>query len=95
MSYDWRALPQLRDKYVASVFAQIEDFPIDEASDHYITNIELFWHMKIDEHIAVDMWLSQLDACKDLRQLMLVSHACGNEKAYQDGWDEYFAGQKK
>tara|TARA_R110002110_G_scaffold415850_1_gene657995 strand:+ start:24979 stop:25269 length:291 start_codon:yes stop_codon:yes gene_type:complete len=58
MSYDWRALPQLKDKYVNNVFNAIEiGFPIKDASDHFITQIELFWFLRIDEDIASDMLL--------------------------------------
>lgn len=55
--YDWRRLPQLKDKYVSRVFKGMDTgFPMSDASDHFITDIEIFWFLRIDEDIAIDMF---------------------------------------
>ena len=62
MSYDWRELPQLKNNYVSDVFNNLEiGFEMCEASDHFITLIEKFWFLKIDEEIAVDMLIVSED----------------------------------
>lgn len=91
--YDWRVLPVLKDRYVKSVFHQVEDFPMSSASDHYITSIERFWFLKIDEEIAVDMILH--DQYHDLNVLIQVSLVLGHEKKSNEWWDNHFAQQKK
>ena len=86
MNYDWRALPQLKNKYVKRVFEATEQgFPIEEASDHFITDIERFWFLKIDEDIAVEMLIH--DQYNDLNQLILVSLTLGNEKKWRESYN--------
>tara|TARA_Y100000310_G_C20474754_1_gene711852 strand:+ start:442 stop:708 length:267 start_codon:yes stop_codon:yes gene_type:complete len=84
-NYDWRALPQLKDKYVKSVFDELGmGFPINEASDHFITKIERFWFLKIDKEIAIEMmWANQGD---NLNVLMLVSETLDNETKWQSSF---------
>ena len=75
--YDWRELPQLKGKYVESVFNQLgNNFPISEASDHFITTIERFWFLKIDEEIAIDMLIH--GHSWSLKQLIRVSQELDN-----------------
>lgn len=85
-NYDWRVLPQLKDKYVNSVFECLEmGFPIEDASDHFITDIERFWFLKIDEEIAVEMLANYQTG--DLNQLILVSLTLGNEIKFHKGYE--------
>ena len=77
-NYDWRELPQLKDKYVESVFNKLEiGFPMNEASDHFITKIERFWFLKIDEEVAIDMLIH--GHSWHLKQLIRVSQELDNE----------------
>ena len=79
--YDWRVLPQLKDKYVKSVFEKLEiGFPMNEASDHFITDIERFWFLKIDEEVAVDMMIAA--NYWGLNTLMRVSIELDNETKF-------------
>ena len=78
MGYDWRALPQLKEKYVENVFNGLDiGFDIREASDHFITQIELFWFLKIDEEIAIEMLVRSNDWL--LEPLMRLSIELNNE----------------
>jgi len=99
ISYDWRNLPQLKDKYVLNVFNGIEiGFDISEASDHFITQIELFWFLKIDEDIATEMLMFSTDW--KLEPLIRLSLELDNEskwlskyttiykKGYVSNWDK-------
>ena len=83
--YDWRVLPQLKDKYVKSVFDQLEkNFPINEASDHFITDIERFWFLKIDESVAVEMIIRE--QYYNLNDLINVSLHLGNEDKWRNSY---------
>lgn len=85
MSYDWRVLPQLKDKYVANVFNGLEiGFSISDASDHFITQIELFWFLKIDEDIATDMLMHSTSW--DLEPLIKLSVELNNEAQWLAGY---------
>tara|TARA_R110001599_G_scaffold173340_2_gene365150 strand:- start:6027 stop:6281 length:255 start_codon:yes stop_codon:yes gene_type:complete len=54
--YDWRRLPSLKETYINSVFNGLDhNFKIKDASDHYVLLIETFWHLRIDEDLAIDM----------------------------------------
>ena len=78
MSYDWRRLPQLKDKYTKSVFNGLEiGFPINDASDHFITQIELFWFLMIDEDVATEMLLHSVTW--SLEPLIRLSIELNNE----------------
>lgn len=78
MSYDWRNLPQLKDEYVKRVFNGLETgFDITEASDHFITSIELFWFLKIDEDIATEMLMHSV--FWSLESLIRLSIELNNE----------------
>lgn len=86
--YDWRVLPQLKDKYVKSVFDQLEiGFPMSEASDHFITDIERFWFLKIDECVAVSMIIGS--DSRDLNKLILVSELLDNENKWRSGYPPF------
>ena len=81
IDYDWRNLPQLKDKYVLNVFNGIEiGFDINEASDHFITQIELFWFLKIDEDIATEMLMYSTDW--GLEPLIRLSLELDNESKW-------------
>ena len=83
--YDWRVLPLLKDKYVKSVFDQLEmNFTINEASDHFITGIERFWFLKIDESVAVEMIIRE--QYHNLNDLINVSLHLGNEDKWRNSY---------
>lgn len=78
MGYDWRRLPQLKDKYVANVFNGLDiGFSINDASDHFINQIELFWFLMIDEDIATEMLMFSVHW--GLEPLVRLSVELGNE----------------
>ena len=75
--YDWRGLAELKAKYVSNVFKALEfNFLIDEASEHFIIDIEAFWVLKIDEDVAIDMLLNSYDW--NLDHLIAVSKHLDN-----------------
>lgn len=78
MKYDWRRLTVFKNNYVNRVFNTLNDYPINEASDDYITKIELFWHLFIDEDIAIYM-LGIIDPDWKLHHLIDVSIHLDNE----------------
>jgi hypothetical protein len=88
LNYDWRNLPQLKDKYVQSVFTGLEiGFNISEASDHFITQIELFWFLKIDEDIAIDMLI--FSGSWGLESLIRLSVELDNESKWLSGYPHH------
>jgi len=76
--YDWRLLPVFKDEYVTRVFNELEmGFPIDEASDHFICEIERFWFLRISEDLCIDMLIHS--GFWDLSSLIRLSLEIGND----------------
>jgi hypothetical protein len=88
MGYDWRVLPQLKKKYVKSVFDELETgFQMSDASDHFITDIERFWFLKIDEAVAVDMIICEQHY--DLNKLIRISQELDNETKWRNSYPKF------
>jgi len=54
---DWRLLPQIKNEYVSSVFGEVFDFPMNEASDHVVLDIERLFYFRINKEDAINLML--------------------------------------